>query len=317
MNTGGLIEAAAKGAMAVAFSAAAWRALASQLPPFTRQRCGLTSLVFIMAAPFFPSLWHVAVATPADGGTGPHTVTPLLPAALVAIWLGGTALWLTREIAGFIGLRRLIGESTPWTGEALAFPAPVRLSEQIESPCVAGIFRPILLLPPSARTWDADTWHCVLQHEAHHVREGDLPRRLLCRLVTAVYWWLPPAHWLARQIDLETEASCDAAVVAAGTPVRRYAEVLLRLASAPLSPALPMSDPSRLGERLRRLLQQPAPHRHRWPAVAGLTLVAASAAALSFCGWKSPASGPSQNPAPLPPDTALRLSADPFPADRP
>lgn len=267
-----------------------------------------------------------------------------------AFWLAGSCGVGIRLILASWSLRRLIRQSRPWQEIHPDSGLTVLRSSSISGPCVAGVRRPVLLLPDSASAWTPAQWTMVLAHEKQHLHQRDLLLVWLPRLVICLYWWHPLAHWLKRQFHAESEALCDGAVVGqSGRTVREYVEFLLSLNAGRL-PALSagMAMKSRLGQRLERLLLHP-PRPVQWRAavfaIPLLTVLAAMAISLRTTPDNSAlpegmtgvpgADNPLEDPeigtgtgstpsatsppaeAPDPSEVALRLTADAFPQDRP
>ena len=109
----------------------------------------------------------------------------------------------------------------------------VWVSSEVATPAVAGVIRPILLLP----TWLTERFtstqtRLVLKHELMHLKRYDLPVNALACLLIAVHWY-NPLLWLAFfRARTDREAACDAQVLAAddSTEVRRdYGHALLKI----------------------------------------------------------------------------------------
>ncbi|HSE53596.1 MAG TPA: M56 family metallopeptidase, partial [Gemmatimonadales bacterium] len=90
----------------------------------------------------------------------------LTGAALLALWLLGILVLGVRRILAEARIRRLLGRGRSlddpvlahWIGRlaassGLRSPVRLRLSEDLASPGVTGVFRPVLLLPASAPAW--------------------------------------------------------------------------------------------------------------------------------------------------------------------
>lgn len=84
------------------------------------------------------------------------------------------------------------------------------LTDEIDSPCIAGIFNPVLLLPArEGHQMTAQEWNVVLTHELNHLRSSDHWRVVLTDLIAAMYWWNPLAWIGCRQARLAFEMECD------------------------------------------------------------------------------------------------------------
>ena len=166
------------------------------------------------------------------------------------IWLAGVVVLTARLILGTLSLAVLVQRSagvperidrecrTIADRLGCAGAVPVRRSEQIATPCLTGLWRPILLLPDrQCRDIDRDDLRAILAHELAHARNRDLPWNLAAHLVTIVLWF----HPLAWRIRAAHAAACDAVSDAVAADlvgdVASYARTLARLAVRAAWPA--------------------------------------------------------------------------------
>jgi uncharacterized protein (TIGR03435 family) len=154
----------------------------------------------------------------------------------------------------------------------------VLLHESLPVPVTCGIIRPVIVLPPSARAWEAEDLNRAIVHELEHVRRFDWASHCLARIACAGYWFHPLVWAVWRQFELEAERSCDDAVLAR-SEATAYADQLLglarRLSTAQKSPALAMANRSDLPARVGSVLDG---RRARGRAGALLAAVACAAA---------------------------------------
>jgi beta-lactamase regulating signal transducer with metallopeptidase domain len=151
---------------------------------------------------------------------------------------------LVFQVSRELGIRRLVG---------------VRVSEAVQVPAMAGVFRPMLLLPIESIGWSAVERRDVGLHELAHVARWDGLAQLIGQICCAFYWFLPLAWFGASQAAALRERACDDVVLNAGTRASSYARNLLNLArvasGAELEPAaLAMARPSRIEERVMGIL---------------------------------------------------------------
>jgi beta-lactamase regulating signal transducer with metallopeptidase domain len=150
---------------------------------------------------------------------------------LLSLWMLGTLVCLGRLVVSatrllFVELRA--GEaSAPLRESVQSIAAEIGLKRLPKillggpGPMVWGLFRGCLLLPPSADR------RSVLLHELTHLKRRDPAVLLLAQLVAAVHWF-NPLVWLALcELRAMQEASCDDAVLRAGTLASGYAQELL------------------------------------------------------------------------------------------
>lgn len=256
------------------------------------------------AANLVPDASHAAgLATPGAAPAG-RTEQPLGSLLLLVVWCAGTliaaattglALWRVRHLVRTAddGLGEDWQRAASAIGLRLGLRRPTRLlvSPQTGTPMAGGTWRPFVVLPPSARTWDAERRDVVLAHELAHLAERDPIRHLLARVALAAYWFHPLAWLAARRASVAREQACDAAVVALGTRPSAYARVLLELAEGasprPVAGALPMVERSLLETRLMAILnhdRRPAIGRLLMIPVVGVALLTIPVAAVQPAG---------------------------------
>jgi HEAT repeat protein/beta-lactamase regulating signal transducer with metallopeptidase domain len=175
---------------------------------------------------------------------------------------------LLREVTADLGVRR---------------PVRIAISRELAVPVTWGFRRPVVLLPAAARRWDAERQRVVLRHELAHIRRGDYAGHLLIEVACALHWPNPFAWRAAHRARLEQEQACDDRVVALGTGPIDYAQQLLDIARAFVSPSVPergalaMAAAATLPERMRSILDVGLDHR---PAGRRTLLTVAGAAML-------------------------------------
>ena len=149
-------------------------------------------------------------------------------------------------------------------------------------PMTCGTWRPAVVVPAVADTWDADRREAVLLHELAHVVRRDCFTQLLASLACAVAWCHPGVWWAVRRMRQEREVACDDRVVIAGAPARGYAGHLLDIAYAfaqdrAPAHALAMARPRQLETRMRALLDGGRDRRPAgWPTTGALAALGAA-----------------------------------------
>lgn len=88
----------------------------------------------------------------------------------------------------------------------------VKVSPDVKSPYVAGIFRPVIYLPDIELT--DDDLRFILRHEIQHILSHDGLKKLLFLAIEALFWWNPLAHITMSEIDAILELQCDAKITA-------------------------------------------------------------------------------------------------------
>jgi beta-lactamase regulating signal transducer with metallopeptidase domain len=198
---------------------------------------------------------------------------------LICWLLSGLSVWRSRPAA------------IEWKSEAEKIARRMGITKTIEiremrsagSPHVAGFFRSIVMLPPSASTWSAEARHSALVHELMHIRRGDRRTLALAQLACAIYWFNPLMWYAAAALARERERACDDEVLRWGAKPSAYAGLLLDLARAQSAwtpaAAMSMARPSALEGRLLLILgssTRTARRSTRWIVTAILAIVAAT-----------------------------------------
>jgi bla regulator protein BlaR1 len=152
------------------------------------------------------------------------------------------------------------------------------LSTAVQSPAVAGLFHPTLLLPKSfPGNFTPSEAHLILLHELTHLKRHDLLLNWLLCVIQSVHWCNPIFWFVFARIRADREAACDAQVLALSRGDSRadYGHALLKLESAPGIVCLNlgfMGIFERTGGILRRI-RAIAAFREAHPAWSGLSVV--------------------------------------------
>jgi cell division protein FtsI (penicillin-binding protein 3) len=145
--------------------------------------------------------------------------------------------------------------------------AVVAICDEIDSPAVTGVFRPVVLMPRSSLGWDEARWRIVLLHELAHVRRRDCLAAMMAQIVCALHWFDPLAWLLHARLRTERELAADEDVVARGVRPSDYAKHLLDVVSAVGKRAVPtgalaMADrASGLAHRVEAIVRSDKPRR--------------------------------------------------------
>lgn len=86
----------------------------------------------------------------------------------------------------------------------------VKTTQLLAAPLMAGIFKPVLLLPE--RPLSERELHNILLHELTHYKRKDLWYKWFAFAVNALHWFNPFIYLAVRQINEECELSCDLSV---------------------------------------------------------------------------------------------------------
>ncbi len=117
----------------------------------------------------------------------------------------------------------------------------VRVSNSICSPLMIGVFRPTLLLPDTKLS--PEQLHYVLSHECVHLKRQDVLYKWFLSMVKCIHWFNPAVYFIAKQVNLDCEISCDRAVVNQldNRETSAYAETILALLSGTNSRQIPLT----------------------------------------------------------------------------
>ena len=227
----------------------------------TRYRIWLIAVLAVVALPLLSflsrSLHLPVVQTPFPIGDAGEVAVPLtIPLAgrstfswpsiiwplLFVLWLAGVIvsllrlgnslrkLHLIRSGAQAVSLTDLdctdseLFESNPG---AVSFA----LSESIQSPALAGLFRPVILLPADIASWTSrEERASIMRHEFAHIERRDHFMNLVEPALKAFFFFHPMVSYACRQLCLEREFACDDRVLGLGTKPKTYAEAILKAA---------------------------------------------------------------------------------------
>lgn len=221
--------------------------------------------------------------------------TVMLGSWFVICWLlSGVSVWRGSQRApdSWVSEARVIARRL-----GLRSDVPVRRLNRDASPHVAGLFRSVVMMPPSAEKWTAEARHAAFVHELMHIRRGDRRTQAIAQAASAIYWFNPLVWYASASLARERERACDDEVLRLGAKPSDYATLLLDIArttGAAWTPAtaLSMARPSAIEGRLLAILADAAraPRRStRW--VVSAAIVALTTAILGAQAMQ-PASAP-------------------------
>lgn len=166
---------------------------------------------------------HFYVVTGNDGVSEPKTVENTLMPHFARIWIIGIFGMIFYSIISYYHIRKQ-------TKVAVPFGKGIYIADDVISPFVMGLFRPVIYLPG---TLDPSEQRYIIHHERHHIRRGDHIFKALGFLALTVHWF-NPLVWVAFILaGRDMEMSCDEAVIRKlGEDVRAaYSASLLNLAT--------------------------------------------------------------------------------------
>ena len=165
---------------------------------------------------------------------------------LAFLWLFGAVAFILLNIARYIRLNSKIRKyakpiSCPETREYADRKINVRVWENVASPFITGIFRPMLILPKTELS--EEQLHNILRHEMTHFKRHDILYKWFAELVKCVHWFNPISWYVSKQIASECEISCDMAVTKNMTRSEEmsYISTILSLLPTGKSKQLPLT----------------------------------------------------------------------------
>ncbi|HUF60522.1 MAG TPA: M56 family metallopeptidase [Verrucomicrobiales bacterium] len=239
-----------------------------------------------------------SLVLPQDPGSRASAVPVSPGAGFVAAWALVCTLLLLRLTVAHGVLRRRSARCEPATGQlretfevacqesGVRRPVRLLLDAGRTIPVVWGVFRPRLLLPAEACTWDAGQLRSVFMHELAHLRRRDPLVQLLTQIACALHWFNPLVWVAAWRLHVERERACDDLVLASGVRPSDYASHLLDVATK-LSPArwtaacgLAMARKSSLEGRLLAVLSDKLNRRGRSRTLTAAAILLSGAVAV-------------------------------------
>jgi beta-lactamase regulating signal transducer with metallopeptidase domain len=302
--------------LAIGLAAAVALQLARHAKPQARYAIAGLALLACALIPLAGVLAHLAAYSPtgpalAAGTPGEATdvgalrfvgnasrIDTLLP-LIVALWAAGASVFCLRTLGGLAWIARLRAAPQPplqatWQArlDALALRFGLRgvglkLVDALDSPVVAGWWRPVVLLPTAiALRMPADAVEALLAHELAHVKRMDYLVNLLQRVVEALLFFHPVVWWLSRRVRIERELVADRLAADALGDARRLARALAVLSDLQATPrAHPHLAQAAHGGHLMSRIQQLLPRSPTQRLPAGrvaLPLIGVAAACIAF-----------------------------------
>jgi len=206
------------------------------------------------------------------------------------LWISGLTFLCARALMGFRRLSKLRRQAVPidCLHDALASlgSSPgmrrlpeIRVSGDVSSPLLFGLFRPVILLPPGFHErLSPEALRLVLLHELFHWRHHDTWMLLLKRLVEALFFFHPAVWYAGKMVVCASEQACDDAVVSFAGNSTAYASCLLSISESAggqrryALAGLAIKD-SAIGQRIKRILKEGIPMLSRKTVLASLCVL--------------------------------------------
>lgn len=166
----------------------------------------------------------------------------LLP-CMDVIWLAGVFVLATRAAGGWWQLRSLRSRANAVVPQNLRVSfdklveryelsrrVVLRVSDEVISPMMFGIWRTVVIMPLSAAmTLVPEQLEAILAHELAHVRRWDYLCNLMQTSVECLFFFQPAMWWVSRRAREFREVCCDEVAAKACADPVVYAEALLQL----------------------------------------------------------------------------------------
>ena len=173
-------------------------------------------------------------------------------------WLG-VGLWQLRRYRKFAVPLSPTPEPIREAVRLIGVDALFCLSREVTGPATVGHIDPIVLLPHSFQTLDADAQRSIACHELLHVRRKDWLITILEEISSALLWFNPGVWWVIAQAKLSREQLVDSEVVKL-TAREPYVQALLSIAVVSRRrwalPAASFFTEGHLIQRMRSLLKE-------------------------------------------------------------
>lgn len=191
------------------------------------------------------------------GGFTPVALLMMVWASVVLLRLGAGA-WRTLELALAVRDAERIDDAL-LPHELAVRGLSVWKSDRVPLPLTFGVRPRRVFVPPSWDEWSPASRRSVLLHELAHVQRRDGVVQLLEILVQALYFFLPPVHWLVRRLHTVREMACDDCSVPADPRARLlYSRFLCSLAESMMDRPPTTASASTLARRKGELLDRVA-----------------------------------------------------------
>ena len=165
---------------------------------------------------------------------------------LAYVWLIGAIALMLLNVLRYIRLNIKIRKnseviSCPETRAYTDRKINVRVWENVASPFITGIFRPMLILPKTELS--GEQLDNILRHEMTHFKRHDILYKWFAELVKCVHWFNPTSWYVSKQIASECEISCDMSVTKnmSGSEEMSYISTILSLLPTGKSKQLPLT----------------------------------------------------------------------------
>lgn len=253
--------------------------------------------VVVSAAAAQPTGIDAVVATAVAAAPGADFRLDWVMPWLVLSWVLGVAIMAWRAFRQWQALERIAEECAKPSSElermlasllrrfGLVRMVRVLVTSEIDTPTLIGWIKPVILIPTAvALGFPRQQIELILAHELGHLRRYDHLVNLAQAVIETLLFYHPAVHWISREVRNDREVCCDRLVLrrTKGEP-REYAATLASLEELRLSmPRIAIAATGGLLlDRVRRIIDVPAPRLAAPRPTLGLTLLIAAAVLLA------------------------------------
>jgi beta-lactamase regulating signal transducer with metallopeptidase domain len=247
---------------------------------------------------------------PSESGTQIASAVTTLPpitwqAIVFLIWLVGALVFSVLLIQRMLFVLGLIAQSEPAKARLLETLKQCRqqvgigrnielkLSNNIQSPAVCGLVKPIILMPTSLlEELSNDKLRAVLIHELVHIKRFDLWINFAQTFLQIIYFY-NPFVWFANAVvrRLREQAVDETVLVAMGTEAKSYSNTLIDIAEMAFFRTnfslrlIGVAESKKsLHRRIRHMLSRPIPKSAKIGVLSLIALIALAAVLLPMAG---------------------------------
>jgi beta-lactamase regulating signal transducer with metallopeptidase domain len=172
----------------------------------------------------------------------PSVKRPVILSLSFALWLAGALIFVIKAAINGVRVRRLMAGARLISmadldcdecdcGALRSGKVRLALSDEIRSPILLGMLRPMIVFPADIADWTSPEERCaMLRHELAHVTRRDHYVNFFQTILGAVFFFHPLARYACRQLAVEREIACDDHVVGSGAEAETYAESIIKAA---------------------------------------------------------------------------------------
>lgn len=201
----------------------------------------------------------------------------ILARGLILGALGGLLVAVARQVIGLLRLGAIVRDAIPASPDltlavrdaarrlGCVWP-DVRLSEAVQQPLLAGLFKPVILLPAElSQQLDTEQLLPICVHELAHLKRHDNWRLLIETLSSGLFWIAPPQGALHIRAAAVREERCDGIALEGADALtrHRYAVNLIRAlraqSTSELQPAFTGKSRRSIAMRLEAIAKPQAP----------------------------------------------------------